>query len=131
VSGYRFFLEPTATYRTRSGLWVPTVTGGAGGDGVLTLVIVHAKAYKVEIDAYGVEEVSPELFRTRRFVLVNLTDPDQQEAYEVVGGAVRKCTCEAGRKGFKRASCKHVDALAHLVQAGKLPAKPLAQLQGA
>jgi hypothetical protein len=131
VGGYRFFLEPTATYRTRSGLWVPTAVGGAGGDGVLTLVIVHAKSYKVEIDAYGVEELSPEAFRTRRFVMVNLTDPEHEGAYEVVGGAVRKCTCEAGRKGYKTSSCKHQDATRHLIQAGKLPAKPLSQLQGA
>lgn len=125
---YRFQLEPTATYRLRSCLFLPTSTLSC--DGVLTMTIAHAKSFKIEQDVYGIEEIEPEQIGTRKFVLVNLTDDEQEQPYEVTTGApqFRRCSCDGGKMGFRKASCKHKDALLHLIEANKLPQK---QLQGA
>lgn len=108
-----FKLGDSATYSHRTGFWIPTPQ--FGGDGLLSITLVERNREAVQQDLYGCEEVQPEHFGTRRFLLVNLGDPDQQEPYAVTVGGMVRCTCEAGRKGFNRGTCKHVDALGHLV----------------
>lgn len=121
MNGYRFELPPTATYRRRSCVWYTSPT--FQGDGLLTVTIIHAKAYRVEMDAYGVEEVGAEQFGTRRFQLVGVvTEHDTPEQpYVLITGAFRKCGCDCGAKGYKRAECKHIHAVEHLIAVGKLP----------
>lgn len=128
VNGYRFELPPTATYRRRSCVWYTSPT--FQGDGLLTVTLIHAKAYRVEMDAYGVEEVGAEQFGTRRFQIVGVVNEHEPPAlpYVLIVGAFRKCGCEAGWKGKNRTSCKHQDAIQHLIACGKLPAR---ELQGA
>ena len=128
MRAYKFWLEPTPTYRLRAGLWVPTAS--VGGDGILTITLSHAKGGKMEQDVYGVEEVSPEVQGTRRFLLVNLTGDAQEQPYAAVVGKFTKCTCD-GRMHGGRASCKHRDSLAHLIAAGQLPARLTQVVQGA
>lgn len=124
MRGYPFELPPTATYRRRSCVWYTSPT--FQGDGLLSITLIHAKSFKVEMDAYGVEEVGAEQFGTRRFQVVGVVNEHDapEEPYVVVLGAVRKCGCDAGWKGKNRSpSCKHRDAIEHLIRAGKLPAR--------
>ena len=123
---YRFELPGTATYRSRSGLWL---SGVGSGDGILTLTTVSAKGFAVAADIYGVEEIAPESFGERRFTLVKATeggDPDGEAPYAVlVRGNQSACSCQSGRMGFRTSACKHGSALVHLIDAGKLPRRVL------
>ena len=123
---YRFNLDPTATYRSRSGLWL---SGVGSGDGILTLTTVSAKGFAVAADIYGVEEVRPESFGERRFTLVKATeggDPDGEAPYAVVLlRGMSACSCQSGRMGFRTSQCKHGCALSHIIAAGRLPQRVL------
>ena len=124
---YRFELPGTATFRSRSGLWV---SGVGSGDGILTLTTVHAKGFRVTADVYGVEEVAPESFGERRFTLVKATEGDGGESQEapyavVLLRGMSACSCQAGRMGFRSMVCKHQTAMAHLLAAGQLPRRVL------
>lgn len=128
MTGYRFELPPTATYRRRSCVWYTSPT--FQGDGLLTVTLIHAKSFKVEMDAYAIEELGAEQFGTRRFQLVGVVNEHEPPVlpYVLVTGAFRKCGCECGAKGYKRAECKHIHAVEALIRAGKLPVR---QMQGA
>ncbi len=119
-------MPDTLTNCSRKWVWVPTPA--AGGDGMLCLSQRPIKGGGVDLDTYGVEEIQAEYPRCRSFVFVNLTDETQQEPYRCTVGPVSRCSCDAGRKGFRRTSCKHRDAVGAMIVAGVLPAK---QLQGA
>lgn len=124
---FRFELAPSATYRQRSCVWL---SGVASGDGVLTITLIYMKAYKFEQDLYGVEEVPGAQFGERRFQFVRLSEQQgekpQEEPYIVsIGGRFNACTCQAGLLAFRKATCKHLDSVQHLLAAGKLPVRPL------
>lgn len=124
---YRFQLEPTATYRQRACLWFTNV---ASGDGVLTITVIYTKAFRMEQDTYGVEEIPGREFGERRFQFVRVTEqrgesPQEQPYVVAVGGRFSGCSCDAGMKAFRRATCKHLDSVLALLAAGKLPARPL------
>ena len=124
---YKFELPGTATYRSRSGLWL---SGVGSGDGVLTLTTVHAKGFRVDADIYGVVEVNPESHGERRFTLVKATEGDggeeQESPYEVsVQRGMTSCTCQSGRMGFRTSSCKHSSVILALIAAGQLPRRVL------
>lgn len=125
---FAFDLTPTATYRQRACVWY--TSPHFKGDGLLTVTLIHAKAFKVEQGAYEIEEVDPERFGTRRFLVVaEVNDADEPVAmYVVTTGGFRACTCDCGSKGYRRAECKHINAIEFLIAAGKLPVR---QLQGA
>lgn len=122
---YKFQLEPTATYKQRSCLWF---TGVGSGDGVLSVTVVHGKAYKLEQDVYGVEETPSTKPDERCFQMVRITEQrgeaPQEQPYVVTIGRQTRCTCDAGRMGFRRNSCKHAEALQALVETGQLPPRP-------
>lgn len=123
---YRFELAGTTTFRSRSGLWL---SGLGTGDGYLTLTTVTAKGFGVNQAVYGCQEVNPESAGERRFVLVKAAEADaeESEAYTVVLlRGMTACSCQAGRMGFRSFQCKHGASLAHLLAAGKLPARQLA-----
>lgn len=124
---YRFQLEPTATYRQRSCLWFEGVTQG---DGILTITVIYSKAFRTEQDVYGVEEIPGREVGERRFQFVRVTEQQgekpQEEPYIVsIGGRFNACTCQAGLLAFRKATCKHLDSVQHLLAAGKLPVRPL------
>ena len=124
---YQFDLSPSATYRQRACLWLTNV---ASGDGVLTITLIYARAFKVEQDTYGVEEIPGREFGERRFQFVRVTEqrgetPQEQPYVVAVGGRFSGCSCQAGLMAFRRATCKHRDATQHLLAAGKLPVRPL------
>lgn len=124
---YRFQLEPTATYRQRSCLWFE---GVASGDGILTITVIYTKAFRMEQDTYGVEEVPGAQFGERRFQFIRVTEqrgesPQEQPYVVAIGGRFNACSCDAGAKGFRRSNCKHLDSVLALLAAGKLPARPL------
>ena len=123
---YRFNLDPTATFRSRSGLWL---SGLRGGDSYLTLTTVSAKGFGVCQSVYGVTEVGPESRGERRFVLVKATEADAEEAGVYTVALLRgmsACSCQCGQMGFRTTQCKHGASLAHLLAANKLPARQLA-----
>lgn len=124
---YRFQLEPNATHWQRSCLWF---SGVGSGDGVLSVTLVYSKGKKIEQDTYGVEEIPGREFGERRFQFVRVTEqrgeaPQEQPYVVAVGGRFSGCSCDAGMKAFRRATCKHRDATQHLLAAGKLPVRPL------
>lgn len=118
-----FTLGDTATYLRRAGYWIPTPR--FGGDGLLGITLVERNREAVQSDLYGCEEIQPQQFGTRRFLLVNLGDDEQEQPYAVVVGGMQLCTCEAGRKGRARGTCKHVDALAHLCARKVIPIRKI------
>jgi hypothetical protein len=73
-----------------------------------------------EVDIYGVQEVPPFLSQVRTFLLLNETDAEQEQPYEVitVSGVVVKCSCRAGK--VKAHECKHESALNRLLSEGLL-----------
>jgi len=89
------------------------------------IVTSHAKYYKVEEHVYGIEEIAAHRPDTRKFMVLSLSDDDQEQPYEVTVGAAnfRRCTCDAGTKAFRKVTCKHMDAIRQLIEAGKLPAR--------
>lgn len=114
-------MPDTAAFCYRKWVWLPTPT--FGGDGVMSISQRPLKGGAPELDVYGVEEIQPEQFSTRSFLVVNLTDPEQEQPYKATVGAVQKCTCDAGVKGIRRTSCKHRDAIGAAILAGAIPAK--------
>ena len=120
-------LPPTATYKRRDWVWIPTTPGafGDGRIGSLTLVLQHSlrTGAKQETDTYGVEEEHDRDVPTgvRSFLLANDTDPGQRDVYRCVAGSDAaglvhdSCTCQAGAC---RKPCKHLDALTHLTTEG-------------
>jgi hypothetical protein len=125
---FEFELSATDSYMTRRGIWI---YGGGSGDGILVIVVVSAKAYKLESHLYGLEEVQPKYPSTRAFQLVRATgneDRPQEQPYVVTTGKFQSCTCDSGRMGRRRGTCKHLDAVTAILAAGKLPTR---QLQGA
>lgn len=120
-------LDATATFCVRR--WTLIKTPAFGGDALLTITQVKAKAVPdVEIEMYGIEELMPEFPRCRTFAVVNLSDDAQEQPYRCTVGAQQRCTCDAGRKGFRRSSCKHKDSLKAVTECGALPPK---EVQGA
>lgn len=119
-------MPDTASNCYRKWVWLPTPS--FGGDGVLSISQRPLKGGAPELDVYGVEEVQPEQLSCRTFVVVNLTDPEQEQPYKATVGAVQRCSCDAGVKGIRRTSCKHRDAITAAITAGAIPAR---QLQGA
>jgi hypothetical protein len=117
-------LPPSATYRSRIGTWI---TPCGPGDGMLSLTTVAEKSYKIHQALYGIQEIAPEHFGTRRFQFEKIaTDGEIDETTRVVTiGRFSRCTCEAGRMGFRRSKCKHLESIEHLLSAGQLPAKPI------
>lgn len=126
IRAHEFTLPDTLSIGWRRGAWIPTPH--VGGDGVLSLSQRPLKGGGSDLECYAVEEVQPERFGTRCFLFVKLTDPDQERPYKCVVGREQSCTCDAGRKGFRRTSCRHRDALNALIAAGILPVR---ELQGA
>lgn len=97
-------LPPTRTYGRRSYCWVPadpTHPNWDGRLGNLTIRLQHARSgwgRDIELDTYSVIEQPPSQFvMGRDFLLLNLTDQEQQDVYEVRIGPVEDCTCIAGR----------------------------------
>ncbi len=119
-------LPDTATFGWRTAVWVPTP--GHGGDGILSFSQRPIKGGGVDLDTYAIEELPPERFGTRLFLVINLTDEDQEQPYRCVVGAEQRCSCMAGTKGINRTSCKHRDCLSQLTASGVLPTR---ELQGA
>ena len=121
-------LAPTATYSHRLYVWFSTGTGEVempSGEivpaiGKLTIKLRKGKGWNcnVELDTYAVEEVEPEEFGTRLFVLLNLTDPEQPEPYRVTVGGTNRCRCMAGK--CKVPDCKHRSAIAAIIEDGDL-----------
>ena len=125
---YRFNLDPTATYRSRNGLWI---AAGGSGDGILTLTTVSAKGFAVLSHVYGVEETPPRILNERRFQFVRASEGDdggeQEEPYEVsVQRGLTSCTCQSGRMGFRTTVCKHISSVVHLIAAKHLPVRVIA-----
>lgn len=122
-------LPPTLTYSHRSYVWFSLGTGEVvmpNGEvvpalGKLTIKLRQGRRRncKVELDTYAVDEVEPEQFGTRLFVLLNMTDPEQPEPYRVTVGGMNQCRCMAGKcRNFS--GCKHRDAMNDLIAAGDL-----------
>lgn len=128
-------LPPTRTYAARTAVWVSNGSGEVdmpGGEvvpglGKLTIRLRKGRAWDctVEQDTYAVQEVEPEEFGSRLFLLLNLTDRTAREPYRVTVGGRNLCRCKAGRcrvpaDDGSTAGCKHRDALAALIEAGFL-----------
>src|ERR1043166_6475623 len=114
--GFDFTMPDTLSNGWRKGAWVPT--SSVGGDGILSLSQRPMKGGGSDLEVYAVQEEPPEEFGTRLFLFVKLTDPDQEQPYKCVVGKVQSCSCEAGRMGFRRTSCRHRDALVAMISAG-------------
>jgi hypothetical protein len=95
-------------------------TEAFGGHGVVTVTQVHRSRSLIETDVYGFEVVNPEYHRSVTAAVVNMSDDAQEEPYRCTVGAVIRCTCEAGRKGFRKSSCKHKDVFKALLAGGAL-----------
>lgn len=110
-------LPPTKTYKWRHFRWVPAgplirrFNPGTLG----TLVIQLSKSLtgkRIETDTYSMQE-EPNLGKYgRQFLLLNMTDPTQQDVYHVVIGPMPRCTCDAGRAKLR---CKHLDSIQTLL----------------
>lgn len=113
-------LEPTATYAARSYRWVPG-DAGDGRVGTLDLILRKRKGGPVEHDQYAVVEEPAIGYRS--FLLLNLTDPGQEDVYRTnIGPRGAECTCKAG--SYRVAVCKHRDGLAALLAKNHLPPPP-------
>lgn len=113
-------LGSTATYGKRRCCWIAAskqIPEYDGRDGNLTLVMQPARTgwgRKIEVDTYFVQEQKPIIgIPGRVFLLVNGTDPDADEPYQVVVGPMPQCTCKAGK--CKTETDKHLDAMTYLV----------------
>lgn len=95
-------------------------TEAFGGHGVVTITQVHRSRSLIETDVYGFEVIDPEFHRCHTVAVVNLSDDSQEQPYRCTVGAQARCTCEAGRKGFRSASCKHKDVFKALLAGGVL-----------
>jgi hypothetical protein len=110
-------LEPTPGYARREFAWLATVPG----EGVLVVRQRRTWGGREDAAVYAVEDVTrghdvPE----RAFLVVNMTDPDAPEPYEVVvrGGEPVRCTCKAAKCRLE--VCKHRDVVSFLVNSGEL-----------
>jgi hypothetical protein len=116
-----FTLEPTATYSRRRIGWFPAAFA-ADRLGTLRVVLELEGRSKdaCEVDCYAVDEVEPRLSQIRTFLLLNETDAEQEQPYEVttVSGVVVKCTCRAGK--CRIPDCKHSSAIQRLLSEGLL-----------
>lgn len=102
-------MEPTPAYAVREFAWVPTVVG----EGVLTIRLRRTSGGQEESDVYAVERQVPPEVGVLEFLLVNVTDPEQPDAYRVqLGPRGDFCTCKAAKC---RLGCKHVDSLKHIL----------------
>lgn len=112
-------LGSTKSYGKRRCCWIPASKDHPeydGRDGNLTLVMQPARTgwgRKIETDTYFVEEQIPPPHPGRVFLLLNKTDPEVTEPYEVVIGPVTRCSCKGGK--CKTETDKHVDAMAYLI----------------
>lgn len=112
-------MEPTRTYARRVWLWVPADTthpawDGRLGDLTIQLQRTRRAGCRVEQDTYAVQdEYGPD---GREFLLLNLTDPDQEDVYRVHPES-QTCSCTAAQCGQ---ICKHRDALSALLARGHL-----------
>lgn len=121
-------LVPTPTCAFRMWFWVPADPLSPRWDGRCgTLVIVQGASREYgtvrDPDEYAVEEVRNQGRGGRQFLLLSLTDPDQEQPYEVfLGDGVLppRCSCKAGRA--RAPHDKHREALAAVVAAGGVPA---------
>lgn len=111
-------LPRTATFVGRKWLWLGTPA--FGGDGLLTVTQVKEKGYDCETEVYALQEIDPQYPRCRTFAVTNLSDAGQEQPYRCTVGPVVRCNCEAGRKGYRRSSCKHKDAILAAVKAGAI-----------
>lgn len=108
-------LPPTLTYRRREATLIP---GDRPGEFHLTIRLWKGRraGSRMEEDTYAVEEEDSVGVPGRSFLLVNLTDDSQPDAYRcVVGGRDTHCTCTAGQCRVP-AGCKHRDSLAALIE---------------
>lgn len=121
---FSFVMEPTASYRRRSGVWIDTPH--FGGDGIMTITCVEDKSYDIIQEIYGVEEIQADQPGCRSFLFVKLSDETQEQPYRVRVGGLPKCSCDAGRIGYRKSpSCKHRDALSRLIVCERLPKREL------
>ncbi|HXD87044.1 MAG TPA: hypothetical protein VN641_11155 [Urbifossiella sp.] len=132
VNDYRTAdLGPTATYGRRRLCWIPASREHPEWDrrdGNLTLVMQHARTgwgRKIETDTYAVEEQPPIIgVMGRVFLLLNLSDDEQDQPYQCVIGPNEQCTCTAAKCKVPASEnshgCKHIDALNYLVENGHL-----------
>lgn len=119
----RFELLDTPTYRHRFYQWMP---GVGSGDGLLLVTLTYRKGKKsAESDLYGVEEVPSGSLGVRVFQFVSLNDTEQERPYTTSVGGVERCSCSAGRMCPDGTSCKHIDAIRHLIEAGAMPERPI------
>ena len=104
-------LQPTKTYARREFQWLPT----ADREGVLVIRQRRTAGGREDKDVYLVEEQTRHGSPYREFLVVNATDPDQPDAYQVtlIRGHVVGCTCMADR--CKVPVCKHKDAIEMIV----------------
>lgn len=121
-------LSPTTTHKVRSIAWVSDGSGEvvvertgevipAAGKLTTKLQFGRRAGGRVEVDTYAVSEVAPDRPGERKFLLLNLTDPDPNGPFPVVlSRAGNRCGCEAG--GYRVATCKHRDACEALVAEG-------------
>jgi hypothetical protein len=112
-------IPPTRTYARRSYVWLPDGDGG----GILTVNLSHSRrpGTKVESDTYSLQETADPAHPVpgRTFLLLNLTDRDQEQPYEVfVADDPRRddCTCTADR--CNAPCCKHKDCCRSILEAG-------------
>jgi hypothetical protein len=121
VSPVYFELPSTATYSRRRIGWFPAADG-ADRLGTLRVVLEldGRSADYTEVDVYAVDEVEPRLSQVRTFLLLNETDAEQEQPYEVttVSGVPVSCSCRAGK--VKVNGCKHADAVERLIAEGQL-----------
>lgn len=113
-------LPPTATYVSREWRWLPAPAGGPLG--YLTITLQRAlrngrsRPVVVESDTYAVDFEGEQIARMgNTFLLVNLSDAEQPDAYRVLIGPEVSCTCKAAKC---RLSCKHVDAMIEVIEQG-------------
>lgn len=118
-------MKPTATYARRSCLFIPVDTSHPSWDGrccTITIKLQHSKnktGAKIELDTYAVEEQPPQPgLPGRSFLFLNLTDPKQDDVYEVSMGPINLCKCKAGK--CRVPVCKHRSALEEVMAYGEL-----------
>lgn len=117
-------LPATPSYPRREYQYVPGRVSGDSRDGTLTIRLSKGKraGSMWEEDTYGVEEGrsvgAPNPGRV--FLLLNLTDPEQPDVYEVLISAADerrdRCTCLAFVGQRRR--CKHIDSLRAITTEG-------------
>jgi hypothetical protein len=119
------------TYGKRRWCWVPADHDHPEWDrrlGNLTLLLQHAKTgwgRNLEIDTYAIEEQPLVGAMGRKFLLLNLTDPEQEDVYETIVGPESSCSCKAGKcrvPGEPEVTdgCKHRDGINCLIAEGLL-----------